>query len=40
VGGLNAIWWSFPIAECVCLFICLAFFRRVDQKMFKPLGDV
>ena len=39
VGGLNAIWWAFPIAEIVCLVICLFFFRRVDQKMFKPLGD-
>ena len=39
VGGLNAIWWSFPIAECVSLLVCLAFFHRVDQKMFKPLGE-
>lgn len=39
LGGLQAIWWAFPIAEVVCLFICLGFYRRVDQKMFRPLGE-
>lgn len=39
IGGLNAIWWAFLIAEFVSLIICLAFFRRVDRQMFKPMGD-
>ena len=39
VGGVNAIWWSFFIAECVSLVICLCFFVRVDRQMFRPLGD-
>ena len=39
IGGLNAIWWSFLIAESVSLLICLAFFRRVDKQLFQPLSQ-
>lgn len=35
--GLNAVWWCFPIAEVVCLVICLFLFVRVDRKLFKTL---
>lgn len=38
IGGLNAIWWAFLIAEFVSLIICLFFFHRVDHKLFKPLA--
>ena len=37
LGGLNAVWWSFPIAEVVSLAICLTLYRRVDETMLKPL---
>jgi len=37
VGGLNAIWWSFTIAEVVSLVISLIFFQRIDKKMFRCL---
>lgn len=37
LGGLNAIWWSFLIAEFVSLILCLAFFRRVDRTMLRNL---
>jgi len=37
LGGLNAIWWSFPVAEAVSLAICLILYRRVDETMLKPL---
>ena len=39
LGGLSAIWWSFPIAEIVSLTLCLILFRRVDRDILKPLGD-
>lgn len=37
LGGLNAVWWSFPIAEVVSLAICLTLYRRVNETMLKPL---
>lgn len=39
IGGLNAIWWSFAIAELVSVTICLVLFRKVDRELFKPLGE-
>ena len=37
--NVHAVWWAFPIAEVVSLFISLYFFRRVDRKLLRPLGD-
>ncbi len=39
LGGLNAIWWSFPIAEAVSLIICLLLFRKCNREMLSPLGE-
>ena len=39
LGGLNAIWWSFPIAEAISLTICLILFRKCDREMLRPLGE-
>lgn len=39
LGGLNAVWWCFPVAEAVSLTLCLALFRKVDVRMLKPLGQ-
>ena len=36
--GLDATWWSFPIAEVVSLTICLLLFRKVDREMLSQLG--
>lgn len=38
IDGLNAIWWSFPIAEVVSLTICLLLYRKCDREMLKPLA--
>ena len=35
--SLNAVWWSFPIAEVVSLTVCLLFFVRCDRKLLRPL---
>ena len=37
--NVQAVWWAFPIAEFVSFFISLYFYRRVDRKLLKPLGD-
>ena len=37
LGGLSAIWWSFPIAELVSLTICLILYRKCDREMLQPL---
>lgn len=37
LGGLNAVWWAFPIAEVVSLCVCLLLYRRVDRTMLKTL---
>ena len=39
LGGVNALWWSFAIAELVSVSICLTLFRKVDRELFKPLGE-
>ena len=39
LGGLNAVWWSYLIAECVSLLIIGFFFRRVYNRMIRPLPD-
>lgn len=38
LGGLDAVWWCFPIAEVVSLALCLFLYHRVDEHMLKPLG--
>lgn len=37
IGGLNAVWWSFLIAEAVSLAICLVMYRSVNNKIFKKI---
>lgn len=39
LGGVNAVWWCFPVAEAVSLTLCLALFRKVDVRMLRPLGQ-
>ena len=37
IGGLSAIWWSFPIAEIFSVIICTTFLCYVYKKEVKPL---
>lgn len=39
VGGLDAVWWSFPIAEVVALAMCICFQKYVFKKQIEKLGD-
>jgi len=38
VGEVNAVWYSFPLAEAAALFISLAFLLRVYRRHIKPLS--
>lgn len=37
VGGLNSVWFSFPIAELSAVILAAVFLRRLYQKEIKPL---
>ena len=39
IGGLELVWWSFPIAEVSSLLLTTLFYRRVFRKKIKPLPD-
>ena len=39
VGGLDALWWAFPIAESVSVALCLLLYRKCNRDLLKPLGD-
>ena len=38
-GSVYAVWWCFPIAEIVSLFICLYMYRKCNREMISPLPD-
>lgn len=35
--GLSAVWWSFPIAELMSVFLCTVLFIRIYKQKIKPL---
>ena len=37
VGGLHAVWWSFPIAEIISLAVSLTFLIRIYNTIIKKL---
>lgn len=38
VGEVNAVWWAFPIAECVSLAASVVFYLRLYKREIKGLG--
>ncbi len=38
-GNVNAVWWSFPIAEVISLAVTLFLFARIYRKKVKPLYE-
>ena len=36
-GNVDAVWWSFPIAEVISLALCLSLYKHVDDTMLKTL---
>ena len=39
IGGLNAIWWAFAIAETVCLALSIVLFIKANRELFKPMEE-
>jgi len=37
--SVYVVWWCFPIAEIVSLFICLYMYRKCNREMIAPLPD-
>lgn len=37
IGGLNAVWWAFPIAEIVAVIMSTILFRRIYRIKIQPL---
>lgn len=37
-GSVDAVWWSYPIAEVFSFMLCLIFLRRTFKKLKKNLG--
>ncbi len=38
-GSVDAVWWSFPIAEIVSMLTSLFFFARIYRQKIKPLYE-
>ncbi|MGN0506242.1 MAG: MATE family efflux transporter [Lachnospiraceae bacterium] len=36
-GNVNMVWWAFPIAEFASLALSLTFFKRIYNRVIKPL---
>lgn len=39
LGGLDAIWWAWFIAEIASVTICLFMFAKCNRTLLKPLGE-
>ncbi len=38
-GNVNAVWWSFPIAEVASILLILLLYARIYKKKIRPLFD-
>ena len=36
-GEVTMVWWAYPIAECISVFVTLFLFSRIYKKKIKPL---
>lgn len=39
LGGLHAVWWSFPIAEVISLLVTLFFFFKIYREIISKLPE-
>ena len=39
-GVVSSVWWAFPIAEMISLFVTMLFFGRIYRKKVKPLFEI
>lgn len=40
IGGLDTIWWAFPLAEIMSGVVSLFFTFRINRKIIRNIGDV
>lgn len=40
IGGLDIIWWAFPLAELMSGAVSLFFVFRINRKIIRNIGDV
>lgn len=40
IGGLDSIWWAFPLAELMSGAVSLFFTFRINHKIIRNIGDV
>ena len=38
-GGLNYVWWAFPIAEISSVAVCAVFLKQIYHQKIKYIGD-
>ncbi len=38
LGGLHALWWSFPISEIAALILCIFFLKHIYKTLILPLS--
>ena len=39
LGGLHAVWWSFPVAEIMSLAVCIFFMITINRKVIRNVPD-
>ncbi len=39
IGGLDLIWWAFPIAECMSLVLTIFFLIRINKKIIQKIPE-
>ena len=39
LGGLEVVWWAFPLAETAALMLCTLFLFRVYKKEIAPMRE-
>lgn len=37
-GGLQFVWWAFPVAEIIAVLLCIYFLYRIFHKVIKYIG--
>ncbi len=40
IGGLDIIWWAFPLAELMSGMVSVFFMLRINRKIIRNIGDV
>lgn len=38
-GGLNFVWWAFPIAEIFAFILCMLFLRKIFREDINPMSE-